>query len=151
MRAGARAGDDDRRSSWPDVGDVIRSKTAAARPKDLDALPGLLRIARGRARARRDEMGGRAAHASMTFDVFASAAPARGVTRVTHRRQLSAPGRGRWPVSANQRSNTATGINTLTCVLHKIGQRKGTIITGPPQLSRHGSNTTKDKKKKAPQ
>jgi hypothetical protein len=31
------------------VGDVIRSKTAAARPKDLDALPGLLRIARGRA------------------------------------------------------------------------------------------------------
>ena len=72
---------------------MIRSKTAAARPKDLDALPGLLRIARGRARARRDEMGGRAAHASMTFDVFASAAPARGVTRVTHRRPIEGP----WP------------------------------------------------------
>jgi hypothetical protein len=31
------------------VDDVITSKTAAARPKDLDALAGLLRIARGRA------------------------------------------------------------------------------------------------------
>jgi hypothetical protein len=31
------------------VDDVIRLKTAAARSKDLDALSGLLRIARGRA------------------------------------------------------------------------------------------------------
>jgi hypothetical protein len=29
--------------------DVIKSKSAAARPKDLDALPELLRIARNRA------------------------------------------------------------------------------------------------------
>jgi hypothetical protein len=39
---------------------------------------------------RRD--GGRAAHASVTFDVFASAAPARSVTRVTHRRPIEGPG-----------------------------------------------------------
>jgi hypothetical protein len=31
------------------VDDVIRLKTPAARPRNLDALPGLLRIARGRA------------------------------------------------------------------------------------------------------
>ena len=42
--------------------------------------------------------------------------------------QWSAPGRGRWPVLANQRSNTATGINTLTCVFCGLDRRKGTII-----------------------
>jgi len=42
--------------------------------------------------------------------------------------QWSAPGRGRWPVSANQRSNTVTGINTLTCVFCELDRRKGTII-----------------------
>ena len=49
---GYSGGDDDRRyhgQPGPDVDDVIRLKTAAARPKDLDALPGLLRNPRGRA------------------------------------------------------------------------------------------------------
>jgi hypothetical protein len=60
-----------------------------------------------------------------------------------------------WPVPANQRSNTATGINTLTCVFYGLDRRKGTIITGRHSVRtatwHHGSNTTGDRKKKAPQ
>jgi hypothetical protein len=46
---------------------------------------------------------------------------------------LSAPGRGCWPVPANQRSNTATGINILTCAFYELGRSKGTIIYRPTQ------------------
>jgi hypothetical protein len=46
--------------------------------RNAERLPrraGLLSIARGPRRAPRDEMGGRAARASMTFDVFARCGP----------------------------------------------------------------------------
>jgi hypothetical protein len=48
--------------------------TIRSRPKDLDALPGLLRIARSHA-GHHETRGGRAARASMTFDVFARCGP----------------------------------------------------------------------------
>jgi hypothetical protein len=77
------------RSSWPDVGDVIRSRTAAVRPKDLDA---------GRAAAHRPRAGpgttrrdGAVRRASMTF-CLPGVVPARSVTRVTYRRPIQCPG-----------------------------------------------------------
>jgi hypothetical protein len=127
--------------------------------RNAERLPrraGLLSIARGPRRAPRDEMGGRAARASMTFDVFASAAPARSVTRVTHRRPIECPGPRPLAGCCQPAIRFChRGINALTCVFYKLDRRKGTIIASRhcfrTATSRHGSNTTEDRKKKAPQ
>ncbi len=71
------------------------------------------------------------------------------------RRPMECTGPRPLAVSVNQRSNTATGINTLTCVFMDWIGAKEPSSSGRPSLrtatSRHGSNTTEDRKKKAPQ
>ena len=63
-------------------------------------------------------------------DVAARKSPGNcdGLIQQEFRRPMACPGPRPVAVSANQRSNTVTGINTLTCVFCELDRRERTII-----------------------
>jgi hypothetical protein len=78
------------RSSWPDVGDVIRVKDRGGAAKGPRRWQGCCASPAGRA-GRHETRWGRAARASMTF-CLPGVVPARSVTQVTYRRPIQCPG-----------------------------------------------------------
>jgi hypothetical protein len=129
--------------------DVIKSTTAAGQRTSTRCE--LLRNCPPAAPGTKRRDGPCGAHRRPSMRLPA-ASPGRTVTRVTYRRRLRAPRPRRWPISANQRSDTATGINPLTTVFRRSDRRKQPAppagTASEPRHSRHGSNNKRQKRRR---